>query len=412
MKSRTFSTLLIVSLALAASAVWPNGGPFESLLHTQSAHALTLGSVPSAVTTRPVHAVVSAPASPQGNGFTYQGSLKEGGNPANGQYEFQFVLYDAPTGGNMISMPITYGNQAVTNGLFTVQLDFGPGAFNGEARYLDTSVRQTGGTYTDLSPRQPITPAPYALFALKTQGYKNVVTVAKSGGDYTSIQSALNSITDASATNHFLVWVGPGTYSEQVTMKQYVDIQGSGEQVTKITFPGGQDELSSTVLGASNAELRFLTVESSGASVWSEAILNVTASPSLLHVSALVSGSAETKIGIYSVSGSAPQLDNVAVTVQSGVFVYGVFNENSSTSMNNSTVAVASGTQSIGIATTGTGTTTITNSSITDSSATISIAAGNVKVATSRLAGGPVVGPVTCAGVYDENYAFFASTCP
>lgn len=50
------------------------------------------------------------------------------------------------------------------------------------------------------------------------------VTVAKSGGDYTSIQAALNGITDASSTKSYLVRVGPGVYTGQVTMKPYVDI--------------------------------------------------------------------------------------------------------------------------------------------------------------------------------------------
>src|SRR5438270_13821129 len=52
--------------------------------------------------------------------------------------------------------------------------------------------------------------------------YRNVVVVATSGGDFDSVQKALNSITDNSATNPYLVWVAPGIYTEAVTMKQYV----------------------------------------------------------------------------------------------------------------------------------------------------------------------------------------------
>jgi hypothetical protein len=52
----------------------------------------------------------------------------------------------------------------VTNGLFTVQLDFGAGAFQGDARWLQIAVKCAGdASYTTLSPRQPLTPAPYAL---------------------------------------------------------------------------------------------------------------------------------------------------------------------------------------------------------------------------------------------------------
>ena len=56
------------------------------------------------------------------------------------------------------------------------------------------------------------------------QKYGNVVVVAKSGGDYTSIQAALTDITGVSDTNRYLVWVAPGIYTETVTMKQYVDL--------------------------------------------------------------------------------------------------------------------------------------------------------------------------------------------
>ena len=56
----------------------------------------------------------------------------------------------------------------------------------------------------------------------------------------------------------------PGVYSEQVTMKPYVDIEGSGELTTKITYTGSGSPNTGTVLGASNAELRFLSVENTG----------------------------------------------------------------------------------------------------------------------------------------------------
>ena len=58
--------------------------------------------------------------------------------------------------------------------------------------------------------------------------YAQTVLVAKSGGDFTSVQAALGSITDASASKHYLVWVGPGTYNERVQMKPFVDIEGAG----------------------------------------------------------------------------------------------------------------------------------------------------------------------------------------
>src|SRR5438132_3996437 len=92
----------------------------------------------------------------------------------------------------------------------------------------------------------------------------NVVTVAKSGVAFTSIQAALNTITDNSAANRYVIRVAPGAYTETVTMKPYVDIEGSGELTTKISFTGSASTSAGTVTGADNAELRSLTVENTG----------------------------------------------------------------------------------------------------------------------------------------------------
>jgi hypothetical protein len=104
------------------------------------------------------------PLSPVDTAFTYQGQLKDGGNPANGQYDFVFSLYDATNAGNRIGSPITVTNQTVTGGVIAQTLDFGAGSFQGEARWLEVAVRQTGGgSYTTLAPRQAITAVPNAM---------------------------------------------------------------------------------------------------------------------------------------------------------------------------------------------------------------------------------------------------------
>jgi hypothetical protein len=100
--------------------------------------------------------------SPVGTAFTYQGRLNDGGSPANGTYDFLFYMYDAQSDGNFLS---NYGvpNLTVTDGYFTVQLDFGSGAFTGEARWLEILVRESGqADYTTLSPRVPLLAVPYA----------------------------------------------------------------------------------------------------------------------------------------------------------------------------------------------------------------------------------------------------------
>jgi hypothetical protein len=102
----------------------------------------------------------------QGTAFTYQGRQNDGTNPANGSYDLRFAIYDAVTNGNAASSVLTNAATPVTNGLFVVTLDFGAGVFTGDTRWLDISVKTNGaGSFTALVPRQPLTPAPYAIMA-------------------------------------------------------------------------------------------------------------------------------------------------------------------------------------------------------------------------------------------------------
>jgi hypothetical protein len=107
-----------------------------------------------------------------GTSFTYQGRLTDTAGPVNATCDFQFRLFDSagtgtpPTGGTRIGPPLQLP-LAVADGLFTATLDFGAGAFDGQARWLDIAVRcpSGAGTWIQLSPRQPLTAAPYALYA-------------------------------------------------------------------------------------------------------------------------------------------------------------------------------------------------------------------------------------------------------
>jgi hypothetical protein len=108
----------------------------------------------------------------QGTAFTYQGRLNDGTNPANGSYDLRFYLRDAVTAGNPVGTTNTVAPLAASNGLFTVTLDFGSKVFTGADRWLEIGVRTNGsaGAYTTLSPRQPLTPAPYAILAGSLNG--------------------------------------------------------------------------------------------------------------------------------------------------------------------------------------------------------------------------------------------------
>ena len=106
-------------------------------------------------------------ASAQGTQFTYQGRLDSGGSPVNGANDLTFTLYNAATLGATVGTSNVFNDLLISNGLFTVTLDFGAGAFNGSARWLQIAARPgpSTGAYTNLAPRQPVTPTPYAMFA-------------------------------------------------------------------------------------------------------------------------------------------------------------------------------------------------------------------------------------------------------
>ena len=90
--------------------------------------------------------------------FTYQGELRESGDPANGSYNIDFGLWDALSAGNQVGSSIEFNNLPVTDGLFTVELDFGAAAFDGSQLWLEIAVDGN-----ELVPRQPLTGAPFAL---------------------------------------------------------------------------------------------------------------------------------------------------------------------------------------------------------------------------------------------------------
>jgi len=137
----------------------------------------------------------SASADPVGTAFTYQGRLTDGGNAANGTHEFEFYLYDAATNGNMLGTQ-TKEEVPVTDGIFTVQLDFGPAAFNGQPRWLEIWVRNDtdGQPGETLSPRQEITPTPYAMMAAKVPA-NSITSTELANGAVTSGKIANGAVT-------------------------------------------------------------------------------------------------------------------------------------------------------------------------------------------------------------------------
>jgi len=148
-------------------------------------------------------------AAPMGTAFTYQGRLNDGGQPANNLYDLTFTLHDDPVNVASIGAYIILSAVPVTNGLFTVSLnangEFGPDAFTGQARWLQIGVRTNSGgllnNFTFLAPRQPLTPAPCALFASNAVTALNASFAANvADGAITGLKLAPGAVTWSSVT--------------------------------------------------------------------------------------------------------------------------------------------------------------------------------------------------------------------
>ena len=106
----------------------------------------------------------------QSTSFSYQGHMDDSGSPANGTYDFEFLLFDQLIGGSQVGPTVTANNVEATDGAFSVLLDFGD-QFPGDPRWLEIRVRQASvpaanaqlGGFTILVPRQSIASVPYAI---------------------------------------------------------------------------------------------------------------------------------------------------------------------------------------------------------------------------------------------------------
>jgi hypothetical protein len=167
------------------------------------------------------------------------------------------------------------------------------------------------------------------------QNYQNVIDVAKSGGDYTSVQAAIDSITDAATDNPYLVRVAPGEYSETVTMKPYVHLQGAGQEVTIITSTTSNGSLppsQATLVLASDVSLRDLTVGNSGSGIQNVALLASAGVTRTLvaDVTVRAHGGGEDNYAIFLIdSGTGVRLQQVTALGENGSYSnFGLYNYN------------------------------------------------------------------------------------
>src|ERR1051325_836518 len=126
---------------------------------------------------------------------------------------------------------------------------------------------------TQESSRSPHNELKESLGAADVAG--NSVQVDPGGAVFPTIGAALASITDASQKKQYLLTVGPGTYNEQVTLKPWCYLYGSGQGQTIVAWPPPSDAFSrGTIISASNSSVANMTVTCVGGSWgdWSTAV--------------------------------------------------------------------------------------------------------------------------------------------
>ena len=96
-----------------------------------------------------------------------------------------------------------------------------------------------------------------------------IVTVAKRGGDFTSIAAAVAAITDASVSKPYTVKVGPGVFVEPtIVMKPFISVQGAGADVETIINPAAPNQdIIASVANSAIRDIQLAGVTGTGAAV-------------------------------------------------------------------------------------------------------------------------------------------------
>jgi hypothetical protein len=208
--------------------------------------------------------------------------------------------------------------------------------------------------------------------------YGKVAVVAKSGGDYPDPVSAMSNrgtwCGTASAANPCLLKIMPGEYdlgTANLTMQPYIDIEGSGENVTKIR---SGTSAQGVVNGADNAEIRLLSIEHVGGVALARGFYNDSTSPKMYRLTISVSGGTSGNFAVYNRS-SSPQMSHLTITAAGPSTNYGLFVDLSTLAFKNLNVSSLGGTQGMAVHAQNS-TLSIEDSTITASGATSSITMG------------------------------------
>jgi len=324
---------------------------------------------------------------------SYTGMVTEGGTPYDGTGHLKFALVNAagdisywsndgtstgggePTAGVQLELSEGHFNVLLGDTTLANMTSLDASVFSGTERYLRVWFSPDEITFTLLSPAQRIASVPYALQAQEAVDadtvdgfhanqlgahYQNLVIVAKSGGDYTSIQAAIDSIGGEAVDNPYLVWIAPGVYNEAIILKSYVHLQGSGQGVTIITssvLNGSEPPIQATMVMASDTSLRDLSIENSGTGMVNAALINSGIGVLLDNIMVRTYGGGTTNYAIYLQDGGTSLQHVTAISTNGSNSNYGLYNKHwSGATLSGGLFEAYGGMNTYGIYSTGTAT--------------------------------------------------------
>jgi hypothetical protein len=233
-------------------------------------------------------------------------------------------------------------------------------------------------------------------FTPPSGGY--VLSVAPAGAQYTSIQAAIDAAAAvATASQRYIVKVAPGTYSEQVTLKDFVDVEGAGRRATRIQWSAGWPTLTT----GANAELRQ-------AGVWntSGGALPTLGAVAVFQVAESASGNTRLLDLNIVATGSG---DNAGVIVQGGSL--GIAGSDVTAGVSS---PLGSG-GALGVSTENATTVRLRNSRVYSFTSNVGFNAAleradaSALLVNDTLVSGPIVGTPTCISVFNNQLQ--ARTC-